>query len=76
MFETFVLPNQLRGGGKIEKVWGTFSTFFILRSSFPLPFLFLHFSLFRHLYQPIGERCIPFTRALFYGKIEYKILLR
>ena len=24
------------------------------------------------MYQPIGERCIPFTRALFYGKIEYK----
>ena len=72
MFETFVLPNQLCGGGKIEKVWGTFSTFFILRSSFPLPFLFLQ----RQLSQREKNNPYPFTADLFYGKIEYKILLR
>ena len=29
---------ELCGGGEIEKVWGTFSTLFMVRSSFPLPF--------------------------------------
>ena len=64
-------------GGKIEEVVGDLFNLFlfygVLSHSF---FFFFIFSLFGHLYQPIGERCIPFTRALFYGKIEYKILLR
>ncbi|PKZ96690.1 2,4-diaminobutyric acid acetyltransferase [Streptococcus parasanguinis] len=37
---------ELCGGGKIEKVWGTFSTFFILEF-FPTPFFTISFSIRR-----------------------------
>ncbi len=44
MRETIFIFNQhlpsfeAMRGGKIEKIWGTFFNFFILRSSFPTPF--------------------------------------
>ena len=40
MFETFVLPNQLCGGGEIEKVWGTLFNVIYFTEFFPTPFSF------------------------------------